>query len=322
MRALITGVAGFAGSFLAEYCLARGDVEVVGLLRSCARAGNAAPLLPRIALVEADLRAAARVDQAVAEAQPDFVFHLAGQPFVPQAFEDPAGTLLDNAVGQVNLIVALLRHCPEARLLVVGSGTEYGLVRPEENPLDEQVALRPIDPYAVSKVTQDLLGYQYFVSHHLQAVRVRPFNHIGPRQNDVFVASRFARRIAEIEAGRSGAELPVGNLAAIRDFTDVRDMVHAYFLAVTQGELGEVYNIGTGQGREIGEILAILAGFSKIPVTVKEESSRFRPLDIPTLVCNADKFRQRTGWEPRIPLEQTLHDLLEHWRAHVSAAAS
>ena len=233
MRALITGVSGFAGSHLAEHCLARGDVDVAGLVRSRARPGHAAALAGRIRLLEADLRDASVVERAVAEAQPDAVFHLAGQAAVPLAFEDPAGTLLDNALGQLNLIQAVLRRCPQARMLVVGSGAEYGLVRPDENPIHEGVPLRPIDPYAVSKVTQDLMAYQYAYTHRLQAVRVRPFNHTGPRQGDAFVASAFARQVAEIEEGVAEPDLAVGNLAAVRDFTDVRDMARAYFLAAT-----------------------------------------------------------------------------------------
>ena len=318
MRALITGVAGFAGSFLAEYCLAQDGVQVAGLVRSRRRLGHAAPLAARIAVVEADLRNGAAVDQVIAETQPDVVFHLAGQSFVPLAFHDPTGTLLDNAVGQLNVIQALLRHRPAARLLVVGSGAEYGLVRRDDNPVDEGVPLRPIDPYGVSKVTQDLLGFQYFVSHHVQAVRVRPFNHTGPRQSDVFVASRFARQIAEMEAGLAAPELRVGNLAAVRDFTDVRDMVSAYFVAGTRGEPGEVYNLGSGRGRTIEELLGILTRQSTVALTVREDPALFRPLDVPALVCDARKFRAHSGWAPHIPLEHTLGDVLEYWRARIA----
>lgn len=321
MRALVTGIAGFAGSHLAEYCLARSDVEVWGLVRNRSQLGAAAALASRVRMVQADLRDASAVDAAVAEAEPDLVFHLAGQPSVPLSFEDPAGTLLDNAVGQLNLIRAVLLHRPRARFLVVGSGTEYGVIQPRDNPIHEGVPLRPNDPYAVSKVTQDLFGFQYFSSHQLQAIRVRPFNHIGPRQSAEFVASGFAKQVAEIEAGTIAPELRVGNLTAERDFTDVRDMVRAYFLAATEGEAGEVYNLGSGRGRRIADILGMLAAYSRVHLAVKEDPSRFRPVDTPSFVCDASKFRARTGWEPQIPLEKTLLDLLNYWRGKQVAAA-
>lgn len=318
MRILITGVGGFAGSHLADYCLARSETEVFGLVRSSARPGNAPRSAGRFTLIEGDVRNAGAVDRAIQQSKPEVVFHLAGQSFVPASFDDPAGTLLDNAVGQLNVIRAILRHAPAARLLVVGSCLEYGLVRPDENPVDEKVMLRPADPYAVSKVTQDLMGYQYFASNELQAIRVRPFNHTGPRQREDFVASRFARQIAEIEANQRIPELQVGNLSAVRDFTDVRDMVRAYFLAATRGVPGEVYNIGSGAGRRVDEVLRTLAAFSQVYFTIREDPTRLRPPDVPSLVCNSAKFRAQTGWEPLIPFERTMHDLLNHWRAQIS----
>src|SRR5262245_27739264 len=315
MRALITGISGFAGSYLAEYLLARGDAEVAGLVRDPERPGHAAPFAGSVRLLPGDLRDAAAVDRAVGAARPDVLFHLGGQAFVPRSFEDPEGTLLDNAVGQLHVIQALLRHRPEARLLVVGSASVYGLVRPEENPVDERVPLRPVDPYGVSKAAQDLLAFQYGVSHRLQAVRVRPFNHTGPRQSDAFAPSWFARQVAAIEAGAAPPELPVGNLAGVRDFTDVRDVVRAYYLAATRGQPGEVYNIGSGRGRRLSEVLEILAGLSRRPFAVQEDAARLRPLEVPLLVCDAGRLRALTGWAPEIELERTLADLLAYWRA-------
>jgi len=180
------------------------------------------------------------------------------------------------------------------------------------------VMLRPADPYAVSKVTQDLMGYQYFASNDLQAIRVRPFNHTDPRQRDDFVASRFAKQIAEIEANQRIPELQVGNLSAVRDFTDVRDMARAYFLAATRGVPGEVYNIGSGAGRRVDEVLRTLAAFSQVYFTIREDPTRLRPPDVPSLVCNSAKFRAQTGWEPLIPFERTMNDLLNHWRSEIS----
>lgn len=318
MRVLITGLTGFAGSFLAEYCLARHGLEVGGLVRDMNRLSHASAFAASCRLFPGDVRDSDAVDDAIAQWQPEVVFHLAGQASVAQAFADPAGTLQNNAVGQLHVIQAVLRHRPDARVLVVGSAYEYGLVAPEENPIHEQVALRPTDPYAVSKVTQDLLGYQYFVSHRLQAVRVRAFNHTGPRQSVDFVASRFARQIAEIEAGTREPVLTVGNLTAIRDFTDVRDVVRAYFLAATRGEPGEVYNVGSGRGRRIDEILTMLVGLSRVPVMIREDAALLRPLDIPELVADASRLARQTGWVPQIPLERTLSDLLDYWRELVA----
>jgi GDP-4-dehydro-6-deoxy-D-mannose reductase len=317
MRALITGIGGFAGSHLAEYCLARTGVEVVGLVRDPARLGHAAHLADRCRFLQGDVRDAAAVHAAVEAAAPDVVLNLAGQASVALAFRDPAGTLMDNAAGQLNVIQAVLRHRPQARVLVVGSAYEYGLVRPEENPIRETVPLRPTDPYAVSKVAQDLFGYQYAVSHRLQAVRVRAFNHTGPRQSDDFVAGRFARQVAEIEAGRREPVMTVGNLTAVRDFTDVRDVARAYFLAATKGQPGEVYNVGCGVGRRIEEVLGMLLGLSRVPIQVQEDPALLRPLDVPALVCDATKLHQHTGWEPQLPLERTLADLLDYWRGRV-----
>ena len=322
MRVLITGIGGFAGSHLAEYCLARSDHQVFGLVRSPANPGHARELLERgVQLIGGDIRSASQVEQAVTAARPDLVFHLAGQAFVPQSFEDPNGTLMDNAGGQLNLIQALLRHAKDAKLLVVGSCLEYGLVRPDENPVDERVPLRPADPYAVSKVTQDMMGYQYFASNDMQIVRVRPFNHTGPRQREDFVSSRFARQIAEVEAKQRTPELEVGNMSAVRDFTDVRDMVRAYYLAITKGVAGEVYNIGSGTGRRVDEVLRTLAAFSDIHFTIREDPSRLRPPDVPSLICNATRFRAQTGWEPQIPFERTMRDLLTYWRGVVGYRA-
>lgn len=321
MRALITGVGGFAGSYLAEYCLSQPEVEVIGLVRRRERLGHAAHLAGRIEVLEADLRDAAATARAVATSAPDVVYHLAGQAFVPLAFEDPVGTFESNVVGQLHLIQALLQHHPRARLLVVGSSSEYGRVGPEENPIGEDVPLRPVDPYAVSKVTQDLLGYQYFASHQLQVVRVRPFNHTGPRQSDRFAPSWFAHRVAQIEAGRVEPEVPVGNLSAIRDFTDVRDMVRAYHLAAGRGEAGEVYNLGSGQGRPVSALLDILGRLSRVPFSLRQDATRVRPSDTPELVCDASRFRALTGWTPQLTLEQTLEDLLTYWRRHVAAQA-
>ena len=315
MRALVTGITGFAGSHLADYLLAHTELEVFGVdLRGFP---ESAPRSDRLHLCQGDLCDPDFVLSSLEEAHPQYLFHLAAQAFVPLSWEDPWGTLANNIRGQLNLFQGLLRLGLLPRILVVGSADEYGLVRPEELPIGEDTPLRPYNPYAVSKVVQDMLGYQYFASHSLHVVRVRPFNHIGPRQSAGFVTAAFAKQIAEAEAGTSPPVIKVGNLEAKRDFTDVRDMVAAYYLALSKGEPGEVYNIGFGTARSIREVLDILLAESKIELTVQEDPTRLRLSEVPIVACDSRKFRECTGWEARIPLEESLHDILDYWREEV-----
>jgi GDP-4-dehydro-6-deoxy-D-mannose reductase len=201
--------------------------------------------------------------------------------------------------------------------LVIGSLDEYGRIEPSQVPVTEQTPLHPDSPYAVSKISQDFLGLQYFLSNGLHVVRVRPTNHIGPRQNEQFVTSNFAKQIAEIEAGLREPILYVGNLTAQRDLTDVRDMMRAYYFALEHGVAGEVYNIGSGRAVAIQEMLGMLLKFSHVPIRVQEDAERLRPSDTPIVYCEAQKFRAQTGWAPRISLEQSLRDVLDYWRSRV-----
>jgi GDP-4-dehydro-6-deoxy-D-mannose reductase len=242
MRVLITGVNGFVGGHLAEHLLASGSWDVWGLARQPALALGA--LAGRVRYIAADMSSPEQVASALESAQPDVIFHLAGQANVARSFTDPAGTLQANLLAQTYLFQSIVRLRQDPLVLVAGSNEIYGAVRPEDLPLDEDTPLRPVNPYAVSKAGQDLLAFQYFVSHRIRTLRLRPFNHIGPRQSDAFVASAFAAQVAQIEAGRQPPIMRVGNLSAERDFTDVRDMVRAYELAALHGEPGEAYNIG------------------------------------------------------------------------------
>lgn len=318
MRALITGINGFVGGHLAEYLLHVAGWEVWGLARS--QVLGLPQLRGQVRLVCADLCDAAQTAQALAQVQPQVIFHLAGQPFVPESFRDPVTTLNTNILSQLHLCLALIEQRIDARLLAVGTNEEYGLIRPEDLPLDEDTPLRPTNPYGVSKVAQDLLALQYHISHGLDVIRVRPFTHIGPRQNERFVAAAFAKQIARIEAGLQPPVLEVGNLSAQRDFTDVRDIVRAYVRAVESGESGQVYNIGSGQAVMIHTLLDHLLAASHVQVAVQPDPQRMRPVDVPRVVCDARRFHARTGWEPHIPLEQTLQNILEDWRARVTAA--
>jgi GDP-4-dehydro-6-deoxy-D-mannose reductase len=319
-RVLITGITGFAGSHLADYVLAEHPgVEVFGTYRWRSRRENIAHLGGRIRLLESDLGDVTALRSALERSRPDAIFHLAAQSFVPTSWNAPAETFHVNATGQVNLFEAIRSLGLDPVVQLACSSEEYGLVHKDETPIREENPLRPLSPYAVSKVAQDYLGYQYFRSYGLRAVRTRGFNHEGPRRGEVFVMSNFARQIAAIEAGEQEAVIRVGNLDSVRDFTDVRDMVRAYWLAATKGEPGEVYNIASGRGITIREMLDRLLAMSKVEVRVETDPARLRPSDVEVLLGDASKFRAATGWEPRIPLEQTLADTLDYWRGEFAA---
>jgi GDP-4-dehydro-6-deoxy-D-mannose reductase len=251
--------------------------------------------------------------------RPDCVFHLAAQAFVPASWDSPWHTLENNIRGQLNVLLAAADMENQPRVLVIGSADEYGIVYPSELPIRETNPLRPNSPYSVSKVTQDLLGYQYYVSHHLPVVRVRPFNHIGPGQSPAFVASAFAKQIAEAEAGLREPVVRVGNLEARRDISDVRDMVRAYQLAITQGEPGEVYNLGAERSYAIREVLDGLLSLSNTKMIVELDPTRLRPSDVPDIVADCSKFRALTGWRAEIPLLTSLRDILDSWRSSIKS---
>lgn len=316
MRALITGSAGFVGSHLCEYLVRETKWDVVAVCYHAVSTKHLDPIREQITLLQGDLLNADWARQIVAETGPDIIFHLAAMSSPAASFANPGGTLVNNMLAQVNLLQAVREAAVDPVVLIVGSGDEYGLVQPEDIPVKEDTPLRPSSPYAVSKVAQDFLALQYHLSYGMRTVRVRPFNHIGPRQAPGFVTSDFAQQVARIEAGRQPPTMQVGNLAARRDFTDVRDMVRAYHLAVTQGEPGQVYNIGSGEAHSIEEILQLFVAFSQVSVQVELDPRRMRPSDIPVIACDSSRFRQRTGWRPQIPLERSLQDILDYWRQH------
>jgi GDP-4-dehydro-6-deoxy-D-mannose reductase len=319
MRALITGITGFAGSHLAEYLLnEHPDVEVFGTYRWRSRMDNVEHFRSRVKLLEADLRDYTSMHAALDKSRPDVVFHLAAQSFVPSSWTAPNETLTTNVSGQTNLFEAIRALRLDPVVQIACSSEQYGLVLPDETPIKETNPLRPLSPYAVSKVAQDYLGYQYFQSYGLKVVRTRGFNHTGPRRGQVFVTSNFCSQVAAIELGLQEPVIRVGNIEAIRDFTDVRDMVRAYWLAVTKAKPGEVYNIATGNGIRIREMLERLIALSNVEVKIEVDPERLRPSDVEILIGDASKFKADTGWEPRIPFEQTLNDLLDYWRKTLS----
>lgn len=318
MKALITGITGFAGSHLAEYLLAEHpEVEVFGTRRWRSRMENIQHLEGRVTLLETDLSDATSTLHTLERARPDYIFHLAAQSFVPTSWVAPSETVNINLVGQINIFEAIRTLKLDPVVQIACSSEEYGLVLPDEVPIKETNPLRPLSPYAVSKVAQDYLGYQYFMSYGIKAIRTRGFNHTGPRRGEVFVTSNFARQVARIEAGLQEPVIRVGNLDSVRDFTDVRDMVRAYWLAVTKAKPGEVYNIATGEGITIRGMLDKLLAMSKIEVKVEVDPDRLRPSDVEVLLGDSSKFRADTGWAPRIPFDTTLRDLLDYWRERV-----
>jgi len=308
LRALITGVQGFAGPHLIRMLRAETDWELYGLGRS--QRTPAVDYRP----VSVDLLDRDGIDTIVAEIAPTHVFHLAAQSHVPTSHTDGGATLINNIIGQKNLLDACRTLVTSPLILIVASGEEYGRARLEQMPLREDCPLNPTSPYAVSKIAQDYLGLQYFISYGLPIVRVRPFNHIGPGQSDRFVVPAFARQIARIEAGQQGPVVRVGNLEARRDFVDVRDVVRAYYLALTRGEPGEVYNIGGGAVVSIGEVLKMLLALSSRAITVEPNPDLLRPSDVPLFVADSARLRAATAWEPTIPLARSLQDILDWWR--------
>jgi len=319
LRALITGIAGFAGSHLADHLLALGYIEVCGVSLPSDGTRNVAHILPRIEMHLADLSDYRGVVELLEAIRPDYVFHLAAQASVRRAWSNPAGTLVTNVTLQLNLLQAIIELGLTPRILVVGSADEYGMARPEDLPVDEDTPLRPANPYAVSKLTQDYLGYQYHLSHGLHIVRVRPFNHIGPRQGLGFVVPDFCQQIARIEAGLQEPVMRVGNLSARRDFSDVRDIVRGYYLALAKGKPGQVYNLGSSRARSIQDILDRLVGMIDTPMRVENDPERMRPSDVPEIVCNSQRFRDDTGWEPEYDIAQSLQEAFDYWREQVRA---
>lgn len=314
--ALVTGITGFVGSHMAELLLSKG-FEVHGLCRWRSRKENIDHVNHKVHLVEGDLLDAHSLQDLMMNVRPTHIFHLAAQSFVPASWTSPAVTLEINIVGPCNLFEAVRAAQLDPLIQIACSSEEYGLVKPDEVPIKETNPLRPLSPYGVSKIAMDFLGYQYFKSYNMRIVRTRGFNHTGPRRGEVFAESSFAKQIAEIEKGRKEPIICVGNLEAERDYTDVRDMVKGYLLAVEKGEAGEVYNICSGKAIKIRKVLETLLSFSKVKVQVEQDQSRMRPSDVPILLGDNRKFVKQTGWKPTIPFEKTMKDLLDYWRERV-----
>ena len=316
MRVLVTGIAGFAGSFLAEYLVQQPDVELHGLIHRNDR--RIAHLRPALTLHQGDLRNALWVTEVVQTVRPAITLHLAAWSDVGGSWQQPWATYELNIQSQLNLLEGLRRHAPECRTLVVSSNEVYGLVRPSELPIHESTPFRPNNPYGVSKVTQDMMALQYAQSVGLPVIRARSFNHLGPTQSDDFAASAFARQVAEIEAGLRPPVVQVGNLSTERDFTDVRDVVRAYWLLARHGVPGEVYNVGSGRPVPIRYLLETLIEIAGVIVQVEPDPKRLRPSDVPVAYSDNRRLVAATGWQPAYSLRTTLTDLLQGWRQQLA----
>ncbi len=311
-KALITGAAGFAGGFLIEHLIEK-DFQICGTYLSDEQLQFAISK-DRVDFRKLDLLDVAATENLIKDVKPDCIFHLAALTSPYESFESPALTITNNTTAQVNLLEAVKNNNIDPKILIVSSADVYGIVDKKYLPIDEDTPLMPISPYAVSKVAQDFLGLQYFLSNNLKIVRVRPFNHIGPRQSPRFVVSSFAKQIAEIEKGEKEPVILVGNLSSKRDFTDVRDMMRAYLLALEKGRIGEVYNIGSGISYGISEVLNMLLSRSSKKIAIEIDKTLLRQKDEPDLVCNAERFRKKTGWIPKVDIANTLKDTLDYWR--------
>jgi GDP-4-dehydro-6-deoxy-D-mannose reductase len=304
VRALVTGGIGFVGRHLVEHLEAAGD---------------------EVALVDhrgehrVDIMDPGAIERAVRDAAPDCVYHLAGWADVAASWDDPLAVLRVNAEGTLNVLAAC-RAAGVARVLSVASADVYGIVRADELPLTEEAPLRPTSPYAASKIAADALAQQAHLGYGLGVVRVRPFNHLGPGQSEHFVAPALAARIARAE--RDGLdEIPVGNLTARRDVTDVRDVVRAYRLLIERGEPGQVYNVCSGRDVAVQELADLLVAMARRPLRLVTDPSLLRQVDLPVLRGDPSRLQAATGWQPEVPIERTLADLLDDLRARVQAEA-
>jgi GDP-4-dehydro-6-deoxy-D-mannose reductase len=310
----ITGIAGFAGSHLAELALQDG-AEVTGTVLPGATTENLAGLGDAIRTLPCNLTEPGAVGRVLAEIRPDRVFHLAGISVVSTSWAQRDDVLRENLAGTFQLFEGL-RATP-APCLLVSSAELYGAVPEAQQPITESQPVAPLSPYALSKACQELYAGYYGRAERLLIVIVRAFNHVGPRQGPGFVWSDIARQVAAIERGKKSAVLEVGTVETRRDFTDVRDMVRAYWLALERGGPGEVYNAGSGRAVSIREVIDGFLALARQPIEVRVVPERVRPIDLPLLLGDAGRLRALTGWKPQIPLEQSLADVLQYWRGRV-----
>ncbi len=320
-KILITGITGFVGSHLTEHILGLNfkiKPKVYGVCRWRSPRDNLANVYDKITLLEADLLDLSAFVRIMEKVKPDIIFHLAAQSYVLTSFNSPLQTLWANVIGTANLLEAVRISKIDPIIHICSSSEVYGQVSKKDVPIKEDCPLRPASPYAVSKVGEDMVALQYWLSYKMRTIRTRMFTHSGPRRGDVFAISFFAKQIAAAELNLREAFIYVGNLKSVRTFCDVRDAVRAYWILVNKCLPGEVYNIGGNRTTTIGEALDILMSFSHKKLKIRTDPGLMRPSDVTLQIPCIDKFKNKTGWEPQIPLEKTLQDLLDYWRNELS----
>ena len=319
MRVFITGITGPVGSALAEYLLAQPEVELHAFKRWRSDPRPIERLRDRMTLHEGDIEDAFSIDKAVAKASPDRVYHLAAQSYPSESWDAPVATLRANVEGTINLLEAVRRHTPQARVHIAGTSAEYGFVRPDEVPIREDHPLRPLSPYGVSKVAAELTGLQYHANYGMQIVVTRSFNHVGPQQGDRTAVQTFCRQMVQIECGMQEPVIRVGNLEPRRDYTHTADVARALWLLLDRGIAGEVYNLCSGHGTRIGDIVDMAIEYGRVPAQIETDPSRLRPADEPVLIGDNTKLREATGWQPLIMMPDIVRELLDFWRARLTS---
>lgn len=327
-RALITGMTGMVGSHLADYILENTDWDIWGLCRWRSPLDNVEHLIERanandrVYFVNADLNDQMSLIEAAKNIKPDYVFHLAAQSYPKTSFSAPSDTFMTNILGTSNLLQALRFTDCNPVVHVCSSSEVFGRVTSDKIPIDEECSFHPASPYAISKVGTDLIGRFHAEAYGQKVVTTRMFTHTGPRRGDVFAESSFAKQIAMIEAKQIPPIVKVGNLQSLRTFADVRDAVRAYYMLVTVNPIpGEYYNIGGNYTCKVGEMLSFLISLSPLRdvISIVVDPDRVRPIDADLQVPNTAKFKNHTGWEPKISFEQTMSDLLNYWRDRISS---
>ena len=314
MNVLVIGAAGFVGGYLIDEFFRCGyDVTATKLSNEVIHSTHC-KVVDLDILVENDIR------DVVKKSRPDAIVHLAAQSSVALSWENPALTARVNIIGAVNLLEALNKLGYKNKVLLIGSGEEYGRVSESDNPIDENAPAHPANIYAATKTCQNMLGQIYSDAYELNIVMVRAFNHVGPGQSPTFVVSDFCKQVAEIEAGIREPVIYTGNLTAMRDFTDVRDVVRAYAALIKKGKKGSIYNVGSGKSIEISKILEMVVNASTADIKTAVDKSRFRPIDVPVIEADISKIKAETGWKPEIDLTVTIAETLDYWRRNIGGA--
>lgn len=309
MRALVIGGGGFVGPYLVNHLH-----EDLGYEVFVTKTVKEQLTLSNAVIYDCDILDKSQITEVLEKVRPDYIFHLAAQSSVSVSWKNPALTIDVNVKGSINVLDAVRELDYKPRILLIGSGEEYGHIKQEECPIAEDTVLRPGNIYAATKSCQNMLGGIYAAAYDMDVMMVRAFNHIGPNQTPVFVVADFCKQVAEIEKGKKEPVMYVGNLSAKRDFTDVRDVVRAYALLVEKGVGGETYNVGTGHALAIQQILDRIIALSEKHIEVKVDAAKLRPVDVPVIEPDISKIRECTGWTPQIDLNQTLQETLDYWR--------